>query len=50
VGVHCRSDTARGRSGSITGYFTEVICTGLQSTDSSGRPPNFGARSVQLIN
>jgi Flp pilus assembly protein TadG len=50
VGFHLLSYDARGSSGSITGYFTEVIWTGLQSTDSSGQPPNFGARSVQLIN
>jgi len=50
VGFHLLSYDARGSSGSITGYFTEVIWTGLQSTSSSGQPPNFGARSVQLIN
>ena len=49
VGFHLLSYDARGSSGSITGYFTEVIWTGLQSTSSSGQPPNFGARSVQLI-
>jgi Flp pilus assembly protein TadG len=50
VGFHLLSFDARGSSGSITGYFTEVIWSGLQSTSSSGQPPNFGARSVQLIN
>jgi Flp pilus assembly protein TadG len=49
VGFHLLSYEARGSSGSITGYFTEVIWTGLQATSSSGQPPNFGARSVQLI-
>lgn len=49
VGFHLLSYEARGSSGSITGYFTEVIWDGLQSTSSSGQPPNFGARSVQLI-
>jgi secretion/DNA translocation related TadE-like protein len=49
VGFHLLSYEARGSSGSITGYFTNVIWTGLQSTSSSGQPPNFGARSVQLI-
>ena len=49
VGFHLLSYDARGSSGSITGYFTNVIWTGLQSTSSSGQPPNFGARSVQLI-
>ncbi len=50
VGFYLMSYDARGSSGSITGYFTEVIWTGLQSTTGSGQPPNFGARSVQLIN
>ena len=50
VGFHLLSYDARGSSGSITGYFTEVIWTGLQSTTGSGQPLNFGARSVQLIN
>jgi Flp pilus assembly protein TadG len=49
VGFHLVSYEARGSSGSITGYFTNVIWAGLQSTSSSGQPPNFGARSVQLI-
>jgi Flp pilus assembly protein TadG len=49
VGFHLLSYEARGSSGSITGYFTEVIWTGLQATSSSNQPPNFGARSVQLI-
>ena len=50
VGFHLLSYEARGSSGSITGYFTEVIWDGLQSTSGgSGQPPNFGARSVQLI-
>jgi hypothetical protein len=49
VGFHLLSYDARGSSGSITGYFTEVIWTGLQATSSSNQPPNFGARSVQLI-
>jgi secretion/DNA translocation related TadE-like protein len=50
VGFHLLSYDARGSSGSITGYFTEVIWTGLQASSGSGQPPNFGARSVQLIN
>jgi hypothetical protein len=50
VGFHLLSYDARGSSGSITGYFTEVIWSGLQSTSGSGQPPNLGARSVQLIN
>jgi Flp pilus assembly protein TadG len=49
VGFHLLSYEARGSSGSITGYFTEVIWTGLQATSGGSQPPNFGARSVQLV-
>ena len=49
VGFHLLGFDARGSSGSITGYFTEVIWSGLQTTSGSGQPPNFGARSVQLV-
>lgn len=49
VGFHLLSYDARGSSGSITGYFTQVIWHGLQASSGSGQPPNFGARSVQLI-
>jgi secretion/DNA translocation related TadE-like protein len=49
VGFHLLSYEARGSEGSITGYFTNVIWSGLQATAGSGQPPNFGARSVQLI-
>jgi secretion/DNA translocation related TadE-like protein len=49
VGFHLISYEARGSSGSITGYFTNVIWSGLQANSGSGQPPNFGARSVQLI-
>jgi secretion/DNA translocation related TadE-like protein len=37
-----------GNNGSVTGYFVNVIWTGLQATG-GGQPPNFGVRSVQLI-
>jgi Flp pilus assembly protein TadG len=49
VGFHLLDFDARGSSGWIKGYFTEVIWSGLQATSGSGQPPNFGARSVQLI-
>lgn len=38
-----------GNNGTVTGYFTDVIWTGLQATSGSNQPPNFGVRSVQLI-
>jgi hypothetical protein len=48
VGFHLDSFTARGNSGSLTGYFTQVIWDGIQSETGSNQP-DFGARSVQLI-
>ncbi|MDQ3822735.1 MAG: pilus assembly protein TadG-related protein [Actinomycetota bacterium] len=40
---------AHGNDGSITGYFTEMIWYGTLATSSGGGGPNFGARTVQLI-
>jgi hypothetical protein len=48
VGFHLDSFVARGNSGSLTGYFTQVIWDGIQ-TESGSNQPDFGARSVQLI-
>jgi hypothetical protein len=49
VGFHLLGFDARGSSGSITGYFTTVIWSGLQASSGSSQPPDFGARSVQLV-
>jgi Putative Flp pilus-assembly TadE/G-like len=38
-----------GNEGSITGYFTEMIWYGTLATSSGGGGPNFGARTVQLV-
>jgi Flp pilus assembly protein TadG len=48
VGFHLTGFTARGSSGTITGWFTEVVWTGIASTSSSGQI-NLGARVVNLI-
>jgi Flp pilus assembly protein TadG len=48
VGFYLTDFDARGSSGSITGYFTEVVWDGIQATTSSGQP-NLGARTVSLI-
>ncbi len=48
VGFHLTGFTARGSSGSITGWFTEVVWSGIASTSSSGQI-NLGARVVNLI-
>jgi secretion/DNA translocation related TadE-like protein len=49
VGFHVDGVEKGGNDGAVTGYFTEVIWNGLQATSGSGQPPNYGARSVQLI-
>jgi hypothetical protein len=48
VGFHLTSFDAHGSTGSITGYFTEVIWDGIAATKSTGQP-NLGARKVSLI-
>jgi Flp pilus assembly protein TadG len=48
VGFHLTGFTARGSSGSITGWFTEVVWTGIASTSATGQP-NLGARVVNLV-
>jgi Flp pilus assembly protein TadG len=48
VGFHLTGFRARGSSGSITGYFTEVIWSGIQ-VQSATNQPNLGARTVSLI-
>jgi Putative Flp pilus-assembly TadE/G-like len=40
---------SHGNDGSITGYFTEMIWYGTLATTSGGGGPNFGARTVQLV-
>ena len=49
VGFHITGFTASGNSGSITGYFTQVIWDGIESTASNGSNPDLGARTVKLI-
>ena len=49
VAFHLQSKTATGTSGSITGYFTQVIWDGIQSATSSGGP-NYGVRTIALVN
>jgi hypothetical protein len=49
VGFHVESMDADGSDGEIKGYFTEVIWDGLQATSSTGGGPNYGARTVQLV-
>jgi Putative Flp pilus-assembly TadE/G-like len=46
---HVESSETHGNEGSITGYFTEIIWEGLQASTPGGGGPNFGARTVQLV-
>jgi Flp pilus assembly protein TadG len=48
IGFHMTDWSARGSSGTLTGYFTEFIATGILNPGGSGSP-SFGVRSVQLI-
>lgn len=48
VGFHLTAHEEHGSTGSITGWFTEVVWDGIRTTTSSGQP-NLGARTVSLI-
>jgi putative Flp pilus-assembly TadE/G-like protein len=48
VGFHLTGYSISGK-GSLSGYFTQVVWTGLQATSAGGGGPNFGARAVQLV-
>jgi hypothetical protein len=51
VGFHILSDVVGGgTSGSITGYFTELIWDGIQSTSAMPPGTDFGVRSIALVN
>ena len=53
VGFTLTGFDARGNGGTLSGYFTQVVWTGIQGQTSSGNPTppaNLGAYSVQLIN
>ena len=46
---HITSFEVHGTEGSITGYFDDIIWYGTLATTSGGGGPNFGARTVQLV-
>jgi Flp pilus assembly protein TadG len=48
VAFHLTRFDARGNSGSITGYFTQVTWDGIEATTNNGEP-DLGARTVTLI-
>lgn len=49
VGFYIQGVDPQGNSGHVTGYFTKVIWTGIQASTAGESGPNFGARSVQLV-
>jgi len=50
VGFHLTAHEEHGSTGSLTGWFTEVVWNGIESTASSGSSADLGARTVKLIN
>jgi secretion/DNA translocation related TadE-like protein len=51
VPFHVTGVDKQGNNGNVTGYFTDVIWPGgIQASPGSPQPPDFGARTVQLIN
>jgi len=51
VAFHLITDNAiSGTSGSITGYFTQVIWDGIQSSSGTTTTSDFGVHSIELIN
>jgi Flp pilus assembly protein TadG len=50
VGFHMTAHEEHGSTGSITGWFTEVVWDGIESTAGSGdTQPDLGARTVHLV-
>src|SRR5436190_5447120 len=48
VGFHITGHEAHGNGGSLTGWFTQVVWDGIESTSSDGSNPDLGARTVKL--
>ena len=48
VGFHLTGFSGNGNNGTLNGWFTRVIWQGIQGSSGSASP-NFGARSVQLV-
>lgn len=50
VGFHMTAHEEHGSTGSITGWFTEVVWDGIESTAGGGdTQPDLGARTVHLV-
>jgi hypothetical protein len=51
VPFHVLGVDKQGNDGNVTGYFTDVIWAGgIQASPGGNQPPDYGARTVQLIN
>jgi len=48
VGFHLDSYTVNGNNATLTGYFTQFIAKGIQSSTGTNQP-DFGVRTIQLI-
>jgi hypothetical protein len=48
VGFHLESYEVNGNNATLTGYFTQFIAKGIQSSTGTNQP-DFGVRSIQLI-
>jgi hypothetical protein len=49
VGFHLTAHSEQGSSGSLTGWFTQVIWDGIETHTTDGSIPDLGARTVKLI-
>jgi hypothetical protein len=49
IGFMMTDWSARGSSGTLTGYFTEYIAQGILNESGPSGQPNFGVRTIQLI-
>jgi hypothetical protein len=49
IAFHITEYNAHGSEGWVKGWFTKVIWRGIQNPPSSPQPPNFGARTIELI-
>lgn len=49
VGFHLLDFSASGNNGSLTGYFTSTIWTGLDASPGGTTGPDLGVRSVELV-
>jgi hypothetical protein len=49
IGFYMTGFSAKGSSGTLTGYFTQFIAQGILNQSGSSGQPNFGVKTIQLI-